>query len=177
MPEFKAMIREGVLIPLEGYEKEFKSIQEDVVIKVKVTNPRSRKHLGLFFAALKCAYENWPENHEFKPECPEHLRQYVESRAGYREALTVKLTGDKGFIHSLSGAIAHAQSQGSGKKQKYVFLTNTTTDVWVVYAKSIAYDQLDQDDFNVVSQRVSEVLKAETGIGLDEYKMNMTKVC
>ncbi len=171
MPEFRAMLINNQIKPLEGYEEEYNRIAPDVVLNVKVTSPRSRKHQGLFFAAIENAFSNWPHSHKFKPENSEHLRQFLECKAGYREALTVELTGDKGFIASLSGAIAHAQSKGTKGKQKYVFLTNTLTDVWVVYAQSIAYDKLSQEDFNTVSHNVSEVLKEHTGVSLEEFKM------
>lgn len=125
MPEFLARKRKGVIVPHDDDLEEFDKVPEDTIIKVKTTNPRSNKHQGLFFSAIKCAFDNWPEDHEFKPENRDHLRQYLESKAGYRIALTVEITGEKGFIQNLSAAIAPAQ--GSGKKQKYVFLTNTAS--------------------------------------------------
>lgn len=174
MPEFLARKRKGVIVPHDDDLEEFEKIPEGTIIKVKTTNPRSRPHLGLFFGAMKCAFDNWPSGEEFQPETVEHLRQFCEIKSGHRMALTVALTGGKGFIKNLSAAIAHAQ--GTGTKQKYVFLTNTAKDVYVITARSIAYDKLSQEEFNTVSSRVSEVLREHTGIGLEEYKMNMGKV-
>lgn len=178
MPEFLARKRNGVIIPHDEHMEEFNRIPDNELIKVKTTNPRSSKHQGLFFAAIKCAFDNWPEKHDFKPIDEHHLRQWLECKAGYRRAIEMDIDTMKkdGFTATMTGIVNAAISQGKGKNRKYVFITNTLTKIWVMYAESIAYDKLSQDDFNTVSKNVSEILKEHTGIGLEEFKMNMGKV-
>lgn len=175
MPELRAKIENNNLIPYQACDNEvLNSLKPNMVYKVKFVSPRSNRHQGLFFAAIKSAFDNWPENHEFKPENEEHLRQFLEIKAGYRTALTVSLDTSEhkqGFFAALTGAIAHAQAQGSKDSQKYVFIMSTAEKVFVVYANSISYSKLDQSEFNNVSNKVSDVLKEHTGLSLDDFKM------
>lgn len=173
MPEFRAMLIDNRIKPLQGYEEEWSKITPDTVINVKVSNPRSKPHLGLFFAAIKSAYDNWPEDHEQQFTNPDHMRQWLEAKAGWGKCIELSMdqVQQKGFSNVLTGVVNSAIGSVKGKSRRYVFITNSVTKLWVIYAESISYETMSQDEFNTVSQRISDLLKEHTGVSLEEFKL------
>ena len=173
MPEFLAKKTNGTIIPLDDHMEEFDKVPDNIIIKVRTINPRSRSHQGLFFAAIKCALDNWPETHKEKFQNADHLRQWLECKAGYKHTASIRKTTDiNAMAAAMVATITVAQNSKKSKKV-YVFDTNSDDYIYLHYSQSIAYDKLSQNEFNIVSQRVSEVLRQHTGIGLDEFKRNM----
>ena len=46
-----------------------------------------------YFALVRAAYYHWPEKHELKPQSEEHLRKWLQAKAGHRVVETVDTEG------------------------------------------------------------------------------------
>ena len=162
------------LIPhLADSELEFDQIPgEGKIVKVRVTLPRSIEHHRFLFAAIAEAYNNWPEKAEFQPQNVEHLRAYLicKSHNDYREALAtfdMKTMNFKELVEAFG--ISAAQ-----RKICFPIVDYERGKLYIVAPKSISWDKMEQSDFNTLSSYISEVLKEETGLTLEEYKKNAT---
>lgn len=139
----------------------------EMAVKVRINANRSQKHHRFFFAAIADACANWPETHEFQTKSPERLRAWLLCKAGqpYREHLKYKAENEfsaKMMASFIEMILEHLEAKA---------ITVTSGDlVYVLYPKSIAWGKLDQAAFNEISQRVSDVLQAEIGMTLDDFK-------
>lgn len=119
-----------------------------------------------FFAVIKHAFQQWPENHRFQPDDAEHLRAWLTCRAGYRESTPIILpdgadeTMQLVFLLGIESALRAADS--------VAFVLAHGNGVAVITPKSIAFDKLGQRDFAAVRTAVEDTIAAEIGITADE---------
>lgn len=142
-----------------------KEMPENVAIKIKTSGHRSSKHHRLFMGALASACANWPENHEFKPQCFDHFRAWILCKIRYCNTQTHELKTAE-MAERIAEIIQAALNQSEG----FGFAVYSNNLVYVLTPKSIKFEKLPQDEFNKVSQRVSDILKAEIQMSLDDFK-------
>ncbi|GJM01929.1 MAG: hypothetical protein DHS20C08_04300 [Rhodomicrobium sp.] len=145
---------------------------EGSVLKFKTSGHRSLKHLNFFFAALAKALMNWPEAHEFQTKRVDRFRAWLLCKAGeeYREHLKYVCSSEDTAIEMTSifnDVLEHLAVNS--------FAVHSGNKVWVLRPVSIAFEKMKQDEFNKVSQRVSDVLKEEIGMALDDFKKEVGK--
>lgn len=143
----------------------FEELPEGVSVKVKAGNGRSSKHHRLFFGAIIKAFMNWPDSHEFKPQDDEHLRAWLLCKAGYRDVTTHELQ-DASMAESVAAMIEASINQSKA----HGFAVYNNNLVYVLTPKSISWGKLPQEEFNKISQSVSDILKAEINMSLDDFK-------
>ncbi len=156
--------------PSEDEHKRLKEKHGNAVLRIEVKLPRSAPHHRLFFAAISEAFNQWPESHSFQPDNSEHLRAWLLVKAGYREKpLATRIEGDVPSASLMADFVERvvAVTMGTGK---YGFAVVHGEHLIVLTPRSIAWEELEQNDFNVVSQKVSDVLKAEVNMSLDDFK-------
>ena len=145
----------------------FKDLPEGVSVKVKASsNSRSNKHLRLFFGAIAKAFFNWPEDHEFKPQNDHHLRSWLLCKARHCSIETHELEDSR-----MAETVAHIVSQSLEAAKPYGFAVYNHNLVYVLRPKSISNEsEPEQKEFNKISQAVSDILKAEINMSLDDFK-------
>lgn len=127
--------------------------------------PRSYEQHKRFFAMCRQAYLHWPETHDEQFSNETDCRKYLTMKAGWRDiASKVTLTGireDKAIL------LATAVLSGL-PKDLYArpVLHNGQLIVWV--PRSIAYATMPHLEFCALSDAVSEVIEAETGIKVED---------
>jgi len=134
---------------------------------------RSRKHDGLFFASIREAYHNWPEAHHFQPESAEHLRQWLLCHARHRETthITVPDGVEPGWLaETIKGVTAMMTSMSDASTRRYAFVAPSRSHILVHVAKSMRHVKVGEPEFVALSNEVSDLLKVNTGLGLEDYK-------
>lgn len=128
----------------------------------KIRSPEDHRR---FFGIISAAYHHWPEAPAFQPDDPEHLRSWLLCEARYRNATEIccdwiEESHTAGLVAvAIEAAIKAAHGRG--------FVRVYDGRVIVVAPKSIAFEKLGQDDFNVVRNAVEAVIRAETGLDPD----------
>lgn len=130
--------------------------------------PRSVEQLRRFFGVLRAMFHHWPESSEFRPESEEHLRKWVLVKAKHREAtdIPVDWTEDQPGLARLTSLAIEAAIKAAGA---FAFVRAHPEGglVRVFCAKSIAFGNLGQADFNRLNDEVEAVYQAETGLDPD----------
>lgn len=171
MPEFMARKENGAIVPDQDYLEEFDRVPEGVQIKVKTTNPRSKPHLGLYFAAISKAYDNWPEDHPEQFTCSDHFRQFLECKSGMKYTWSITKTNDVSAMAAQILATYNLAQTSKTSEKVYLFQTEDNEKLYLHFSKSISYSKMSQDEFNTISQRISDLLKEHTGVSLEEFRM------
>lgn len=130
--------------------------------------PRSVEQLKRFFAVLRAMKFHWPEKAEYQPESIEHLRKWALIKAGHRDAVDIEVewAEDQPALTRLAGLAVEA---GIKATNGYGFVRPDSNGgrVRVFNAKSIAFDKLDQSQFNRLNDEVERVYREETGLDPD----------
>lgn len=113
----------------------------------------------------KAAYLHWPEKHNEQFSSLEDCRKYLTMKAGWRDISSkITLTGireDKALMlvtAVLSGLKKNAHARP--------VIWNGQLIVWE--PRSIAYDKMPHLEMCALSDAVSEVIEAETGMKVDD---------
>jgi hypothetical protein len=126
---------------------------------------RSIEQHRRYFAVIKHAFEHWPETHEFQPDSAEHLRKWLQVKAGYRtvQEIEVKRTDPQSL------AIVHATLRAAMKAtDDYSWIVPHKGKLLVVASRSIAFDKIPHGEFCTLNNMVQEVIETETGIKIDQ---------
>lgn len=139
--------------------------------------PRSLPHHQRFFAVIKTAFKNWPADHEFTPECEDHLRAWLIVKAGaeYRDVDTISCpyAEDQPAMTRLVALSIEASMRGNRERGVFSFVRPHPDggSVAVYSAKSIKFMRMSHLAFCALSDAVDEVLIAE-GISPSEMHVN-----
>ena len=132
----------------------------------KPLSNRSESDHRRFFALIRAAFQNWPEQHEFQPDDAEHLRAWLLCKAGYRNVTTIPIEDDttdammKLVMLTVEAAIKAAKSHAFPRVHGHA--------IYVFTAKSIAFATLPQKAFNEVREAVTEIIELEVGVPADK---------
>lgn len=133
---------------------------------VVLTKNRSGPDHRRFFALIKAAFDQWPENHDFTPDSAEALRAWLTCKAGYRNSTPVMLPDEADDHMKLLFRLGIESSiRAAGG---VAFVVPYRDGVAVISPKSIAWDKISQKDFGAVRSAVEDVIKAETGLDPDQ---------
>ena len=133
------------------------------------SKPRSPKQHRRYFAVIKLAFDNWDERHDFQPESADHLRRWLQCRAGYYSSVTIDTATmtPAAAVAAVAGAVASAG--------EHVFIRTSGTKIKIIKPQSIAFEKLPQSQATAVFDAVSEVVFAETGLSLDAARLEAFK--
>lgn len=118
-----------------------------------------------YFAVIKHAFDNWPETHDFQPDSTEHLRKWLQCRAGYRVGHRIEINRDDARSQAIATASVKAAMQALGD---YCWIIPHRGGLMVVASRSIAFDKIPHGEFCTLNNMVQEVIEAETGIKVDQ---------
>jgi len=118
---------------------------------------RSIRQHHMFFAAIKIAFDNWPEYHPFQPVDADQLRYWLEVKAGYGARIEVE------DIAKLKWVV-----EAFWKKPIFMAAHNV-----VMVPQSMAYSKMSGADFKLVVASIDKQLNEEVGFGLDQCKVEV----
>lgn len=168
MPNIYVRRKGSDLIPADSPAlDQIMKLAEGQMIKCKIMKERSSPHLRLFFAAIKTAYDNWPEQHAEQFVNAEELRGWLLCKAGH--CSSIKLDLDHHDYAAKSAQMFSFFIQKAFGHRSIFFKSHGNLLIGYV-PDSIANDAVDQTEFTVISQKVSDVLKAEINMSLDDFK-------
>lgn len=131
-----------------------------------LTKGRSLSDHRRFFALIHAAYQQWPESHDFQPRDADHLRAWLTAKSGFRDTTTIDLpeesTEDMRRLFLLSIEAAIKSSGGTA------FVVPYRDCVAVITATSIAWDKIDQKEFNRLRDAVTDLIEGIVGVSADE---------
>lgn len=124
--------------------------------------PRSVPQHRRYFALIRAAFYHWPETHAFKPMSEEHLRKWLQAKAGHRVIDTIDTAG-------MSPEQATASiSRQVAKAGPFAFHSAVGTRFYSITSESIDFDTLPHLAACALFDSVAEVIEAETGIRCDD---------
>lgn len=118
-----------------------------------------------YFLVIKHAFDHWPEQHEFQPDSPEHLRKWLQVKAGYRTVQEIKVMRTDPQSMKIINATVEAAMAATGD---YAWIVPHRNKIHVVASRSIAFDKIPHGEFCTLNNLVQEVIEAETGIRIDD---------
>lgn len=126
------------------------------------SKPRSVPQHRRYFALIKAAHSHWPETHRFKPMSEEHLRKWVQAKAGYATVRTVDTAG----MDTQSAIVAVAAMLAAADPMHFTSVTGARFHV--IESKSINFDTLPHLAACAAFDAVADTIKAETGLDPDK---------
>lgn len=168
MPDIHIRRKYHNLIPADKKALEqILNLEEGQIVKCKITKKRSSPHHRLFFAALQAAYDNWPEDKEEQFENKEEFRAWLLCKAGYHDQIKLELDHPD-YASKCAEMFAFFIKEAFG--QRSIFFKSHKTFLVGFVPQSIAWDKMEQSEFTDLTQKVSDVLKAEIEMSLDDFK-------
>jgi hypothetical protein len=124
--------------------------------------PRSTPQHRRFFALCKAAFENWPESHDMQFTDATDCRKWLTMKAGWRHMASQSPI--IGLKPELAVQIATLAMRAAGAHAVAQFHKGDLI-IWV--PKSIKFNIMPHQEFCALSDAVSQVIEAETGIMCD----------
>lgn len=164
------------LVPVndEGYVA-LSKYPKDTVLRVKLTQARSLPHHRFFFAFMREAFDNWPDDHRVQPPNEDWLRQWLMVRAGIKE--TAALAFESGTSPDPMGLVRMLKAiTGTVTKRPIWFSIDTSEGtIEAMWAKSVAFDKMDEAEFKETTSKVFKTIFDEVGIDCDVYYLDWQK--
>lgn len=162
----------SALVPAsKSGEEALASYPKDVILRVKVSQARMLPHHKFFFAFLDEAFEHWPALHAFKPrDADYHLRAWLLVKAGFSEGVDLRPR----TVQEAHATVQALKLVVRGLVGDRPFWSKITTDhegglIEVRWPMSIAFHNMDEEEFRRVTPVVFAVIYAEAGIDVDDY--------
>jgi len=126
----------------------------------KRSTPQHRR----FMAICRAAYFSWPDTHEFRPISEQHLRYYLEMRAG-NFSITKQARIESTDPHKLY-ALMSAFMRHSEDHTLFVELDGNL----LIQKKvgSVSYEAMGPTEFGRLKDAVCEIIEAEIGIAAEK---------
>jgi hypothetical protein len=110
---------------------------------------------------VRAAFSHWPESHRFRPTSEEHLRKWLQAKAGWHNIKTVDTAGmdTQAAIIAVSAELAAADPMH--------FTAVVGSKFHVIESKSIDFDALPHLEACAVFDAVADTIRVETGLDPD----------
>ena len=142
-----------------------------------LVKPRSPADHRRLFALFNKAFHQWPHAHEFKPDSSEHLRAYLQCKAGYRVSTPVFVDdpGISAFTQeqqnvafrmvesTVTATVAATLAEGD-----YAFPRVRGNTAVVYRPRSIAWAALDQRAFVPIREAIEAEIETALGVKADQ---------
>ena len=145
-------------------------LTERQTVKLKVVRERSSKHHRFYFKVIAAAFNQWPDPHEFQPEDPDHLRQWLQCKAGYTHHMDFPAGDNPQLVADIVCAFAAQIAE-----ERHVFPRICGDTVRLYWAKSIAWAQLSQTQFKDVARPVFEIVESVVGVEVERLATDNAK--
>jgi hypothetical protein len=118
-----------------------------------------------YFALIKAAHMHWPETHEFQPDNEDHLRKWLQCKAGHYSTTRIEVPSADPAIMTLARLAAESAVKAAGGT---AWIKPVEHTLIVFTPKSIAFDKLGHKEACRLFDEVAGVLEAEIGIKADD---------
>jgi len=126
-----------------------------------VTNrPRSPKAHRHFFAIIDKAFQNWPDTHPFQPDSAEHLRAWLEVKAGHRDIILADPSGP--MVEFIKAVLKRIEDADIGFR--YGFPAVKGDMIAVAFPRSISWSTLSQEEFSPIANEIYAILEDIIGV-------------
>jgi hypothetical protein len=142
-----------------------------------LTKARSPSDHRRLFALINKAFLHWPHNHEFKPDSADHLRAYLQCRAGHCTSTPVfvddvdtsAFTKEQMDVAFRLVAVAVASTVKAALEEgDYAFPRIRGLTAVVYRPRSIAWASLDQKAFGPIREAIETEIEIALGVKADE---------
>ena len=121
----------------------------------------------MFWAVIKLAYDNWPNNHEFEPLGRDHLYGWLLIEAGYIHEPPIEIESrNKDFVRDIIMAVFPAIKS----KIHCIRFIPTAKGVRVLVPKSLDYKTAGKRQFEDVRSKVYQIIEDVLGVPVETLK-------
>lgn len=130
---------------------------------------RSSEEHNTLFGVIGMAFDQWPEQHKFKPDDAEHLRAWLLIEATHCETFEVPsvLQSDPKSIAELGKFFCHGK--------RHFRMRQVGDGIVLVRPKSLKTDETPVADFRLVATRIYDIVQSITTITPEIYKRERHK--
>lgn len=150
----------------EHGEETLRTYPDGVVLRVKLTQPRSSASHRFFFAFLNEVYLNWPETHPFRPDDMEHLRAWLTVKVGHMQLMEFDLPDGIMAREAVRVARAAIFEFSGGRPIWFKIINNKIFAAW---PKSIEFHKMDEREFCGFTDAIFSLIYQETGLDVEEH--------
>lgn len=120
--------------------------------------PRSVPQHKRFFAMIRAARSHWPAKHRFKPINDDHLRKWLQAKAGHAIVTTIDTAGmaTNDAIVLIAAGLAAAED--------HTFPFAADGKFYLFTSESIDFNTLPHLSACALFDAVADVIEAETGL-------------
>lgn len=123
--------------------------------------PRSVPQHRRYFALIRAAHSHWLESHRFQPTSAEHLRRWLQAKAGYHVIRTVDTAG----MDTTAAIVAVAAELSAADPIHFTSVRGAKFHI--IESKSIDFDTLPHLAACALFDAVADTIRAETGLDPD----------
>ena len=131
---------------------------------------RSNPQNNRYHALMRAAFHHWPLAHAFQPRNPEHLRKWLQVRAGFKVVKMV--SAPKGFtasaLRDFVWALFNASSDHVFATVIYHEITHEVVGVELHISKSTRFEKLGHRDACRLMNAVEDIIKSELGLEAEQ---------
>jgi len=120
--------------------------------------PRSVPQHKRFFAMIRAAHSHWPAGHRFKPINDDHLRKWLQAKAGHAIVTTIDTVG----LETNAAILLIAAGLSAAKDHTFPFAADGK--FYIFQSESIAFDTLPHLSACALFDAVADTIEAETGL-------------
>lgn len=120
--------------------------------------PRSVPQHRRYFALIRAAHSHWPETHRFQPTSDEHMRKWLQAKAGYHIIRTVDTAG----MDATAAIVAVAAELAAADPIHFTSVRGAKFHI--IESKSIDFDSLPHLAACALFDAVADTIRAETGL-------------
>ena len=124
--------------------------------------PRSVPQHKRFFAMIRAAHAHWPEGHRFRPMSEDHLRKWLQAKAGHHIVTTIDTNG----MEKNDAIVAIAAGLAAAKDHTFPFTADGK--FYIFQSESIDFNTLPHLSACALFDAVADVITAETGLKIDD---------
>lgn len=127
---------------------------------------RTRSDHGAFWHVAQRTFDNWPEQHPFRPTTKEHLIGYILIEVGYSECRDVENIGhdDERAVK----AVARAMFDLAQREIHCMRIFPTATGIRICVPQSLKYELAGKRKYEEARAKVYEYIETTLGIRIEQ---------
>lgn len=141
---------------------------------VNLTKARSPQDHRRLFAIIAKAFEAWPHEQEFQPDSADHLRAYLQCKAGHYVSTPIfvdidEFPEDKKHVAVKLVALAvEAAVKAAVAEGDFAFTRIHGDAIAVFRPRSISWSTLDQRQFGPIREAIEHEIELALGVTCDQ---------
>lgn len=125
---------------------------------------RSTKAHARYFSLIAAAFAAWPHDHEFQPTDAEHLRRWLQCRAGHYTSIVID-------VANMTPIQAIVATDAAMRGHPHSFLRPHGDRLAIFRPTSIKFSALSAEMAQAIYSAVADIIRIETGVDFDENRI------